>query len=253
MFTLHNSCSINQAEQLAIVKALETVKDIYIAENTPREVTVHTDSRVTLHSLQNPNNHRYLIEEIRKRTIILEKHNWKITFTWIQAHVGHYGNEIADKLAKEAAGKDIISYNKIPKCAIAQLLKDQSIEKWQTQWDKTTKALTTKEFFPSIKDRLNTKIKITPNFTAFVTAHGKTKAYLHRFKIIESPDCPCGGGSQTINHLLFDCTILQSERERLIGKISKQDNWPVNKSYLVNKYIKHFLQFTKTIDFTQLN
>ena len=50
MFTLHNSCSINQAEQLAIVKALETVKDIYIAENIPREVTVYTDSRITLHS-----------------------------------------------------------------------------------------------------------------------------------------------------------------------------------------------------------
>ena len=31
MFTLHKSCSIIQAEQLAIVKALETIKYIYIA------------------------------------------------------------------------------------------------------------------------------------------------------------------------------------------------------------------------------
>ena len=60
-------------------------------------------------------------------------------FTWIQAHVGHYGKEIADKFAKDAAGKDI-SFNRIPKCAIAQPLIDQSIEKWQTQWNKTTKA-----------------------------------------------------------------------------------------------------------------
>ena len=66
------------------------------------------------------------------------------------------------------------------------------MKKWQMQWDRTTKALTTKEFFPNIKDRLNTKITLTPNFTAFVTSHGKTKSYLHRFKIIESPDCPCG-------------------------------------------------------------
>jgi hypothetical protein len=65
---------------------------------------------------------------------------------------------------------------------------------------------------------LKNKINITTNFTALVTVHGKTKAYLHRFKIIGSPECPCGGGSQTVDHLLYDCTILQNERERLIGK-----------------------------------
>ena len=65
------------------------------------------DSRITLQSLKNPKNHRHLIDEIRKKGISLGKHNWHITFTWIRAHVGHYGKELADKLAKEAAGKDI--------------------------------------------------------------------------------------------------------------------------------------------------
>jgi hypothetical protein len=69
---------------------------------------------------------------------------------------------------------------------------------------------------------------------------------------LDSPDCPCGGGSQTVGHLLFDCTILQEERERLIVKISRHDNWPVNKSQLGNKYIKHFIKFTNTLDFTKL-
>ena len=126
------------------------------------------------------------------------------------------------------------------------------MEKWQNQWDVTTKAITTKEFYPIVKDRLNTKILLTANFTAFVTSHGKTKAYLHRFKIIESPDCPCGGGRQTTNHLLYDCTILQDERERLIGKIAREDSWPVGKRQLGNKYIKQFQQFTNKIDFTKL-
>ena len=250
--TLHSNCSNNQAEQLAIVKALETIKETRIPENVPREITIHTDSKITLQSLKNPKNHKHLINEIRKTAISMEKQNWHITFTWIRAHVGHYGNELADKLAKEAAGKDIISYNRTPMCEIAQQMRETSLENWQRQWDSTTKASTTKEFFPNIKDRLETKITITPNFTALVTSHGKTKSYLHRFKIIESPDCPCGGGSQTVEHLLFDCTILQEERERLIGKISRHDNWPVNKSQLGNKYIKHFIQFTKSIDFTKL-
>jgi hypothetical protein len=83
-----------------------------------------------------------------------------------------------------------------------------------------------------------------------VTAHGKTKAYLHRIGTLDSPECPCGGTNQTVDHLLFNCTALQNQRDQLIGKISKQENWPVNKSKLVSDHIKHFLQFTNSIDFT---
>jgi hypothetical protein len=83
-------------------------------------------------------------------------------------------------------------------------VRDQSITKWKIQWEQTTKGSTSKQFFPIIKDRLITKIKLTPNFTAIVTAHGKTKDYLCHFKIIESPECPCDGENQTVDHLLYD-------------------------------------------------
>jgi len=49
---------------------------------------------------------------------------------------------------------------------------------------------------------------------ALIIAHGKTKAYLHLFKITESPECPCDGGNQTVDHLLCDCSKLQREGER---------------------------------------
>ena len=111
------------------------------------------------------------------------------------------------------------SFNRIPKNELAQQVRDQSIAKWQIQWDHTTKWSTTKHFFPIIKERLTTKIKLTPNFTAIVTDHGKTKAYLHRFKIIDSPECPCDGGNPAVGHLLYDCTKLQREREKLISNI----------------------------------
>ena len=184
-FTLHNRFSNNQTEQLAIFKALETIETLHINDIIPRTVTVHTHTAESPQSLKNPKNHSYLIEEIRKKTIELEKRNWRIIFTWIKAHAGNYGNELADKVAKEAARNDDISLNRIPKSEIAQQVR-QSIAKWQIQWDRSTKGLTTKQFFPIIKDKLTTKIKLTTNFTAIVTAHGKTKAYLRRFKIIVS-------------------------------------------------------------------
>jgi len=42
------------------------------------------------------------------------------------------------------------------------------------------------------------------------------------------------------------------EREKLVSKVSKQDNWPVTKSDLVNKLIYYFFEFTNTIDFKKL-
>ena len=83
---------------------------------------------------------------------------------------------------------------------------------------------------------------MTPNFTATVTAHGKTKAYLHRFKIIASPKCPCETGNQSVDHLIYESQRLQKEREALTRNITKQDIWPSEQSEPVNKYIKKFTQ-----------
>jgi ribonuclease HI len=46
--------------------------------------------------------HNHLVEEIRKRAVTLNKKNWKIEFKWVKADAGIYGNETADRLAKEA-------------------------------------------------------------------------------------------------------------------------------------------------------
>jgi ribonuclease HI len=100
---LDSRCSNNQAEQLAVIKALEAIESIDISENSPCTATIFTNSRIALDSLQNVNNHAYLIKEIRKRVSILESSNWMIEFSWIKAHIGIYGNEIANRLAKAAA------------------------------------------------------------------------------------------------------------------------------------------------------
>jgi len=107
---LHDKCSNNQAEQMAIVKALQAIETIKINTNIPRTVKIHTDSRITLESLKNMKNH--LVDEIRKKTVALEKEKWNTEYTWIKAHAGNYGNELADRLAKEAArNSDMLQQN----------------------------------------------------------------------------------------------------------------------------------------------
>ena len=193
-----------------------------------------------------------MIEEIRKKTATLEREKWKIVSTRIKAHAGNSGNELADQLAKDSVNNSVICFNKVPKSEIIRQETQRSLAKWQKEWDISTKGQVTKDYFPDITERLKKKINLTPNLTAMMTAHGKTKAHLYRFKIIQSPECICTEGDQTVDHLIYDCGKLEKERGKLIAHISREDDWPVQQSVLVNKYLQQFSQFTNSIDFEKL-
>jgi hypothetical protein len=105
-----------------------------------------------------------------------------------------------------------ISYVLVP---LVFLLNINNAQKWQKGWENCTKAAITKQFFPNLRDRVKLNINVNPNFTAIVTGHGKTRAYLHQFKIIETAACPCNKGDQTVDHLLNQCTLLKTQRELL--------------------------------------
>jgi len=76
----------------------------------------------------------------------MEQQEWKVDFSWIKAHAGHRGNELADQLAKEAARNKNIdeSYNRFPKGEVMGELNKQSVIQWQREWDSTTKGAITK-------------------------------------------------------------------------------------------------------------
>jgi ribonuclease HI len=173
-FKLDNRCSNNQAEQLAIAKALGTIDEINIAENSPRTIGIFTDSRITIDSLKNVNNHSYLIEDIRKRISSLERNKWTIEFSCVKAHVGIYGNELADKLAKDVAcNKDTaVFFNRIPKSTLCNEIEEEATQKWQKEWENCTKAAITKQLFPNVRDRVKLNIHVKANFTAIVTGQG---------------------------------------------------------------------------------
>jgi hypothetical protein len=126
------------------------------------------------------------------------------------------------------------------------------IQKWKTDWDKCAKAAITKEFFPNVRDRLNMKISINPNFTAMVTGHGRTRAYRHRFRLIDNATCPCNKEDQTVDHLIYRCILLHTNRELLRVNVQQSGNWPASKQKLIIIHLKSFLTFTKSINFDEL-
>jgi len=127
------------------------------------------------------------------------------------------------------------------------------VKKWQRNWTQTTKGSITKEYFPNVEDRLNMKINLTQNLAAILTGSGKTKAYLHRFKITKEATCPCETAEQTTDHVIYECEKLTKQREKLKTTALQKGSWPTNKKDLITEYYRDFVKFINEIPFDKLN
>jgi hypothetical protein len=85
-----------------------------------------------------------------------------------------------------------------------------------------------------------------------VTGHGNIKSYLYKYKIMDSPMCPCKTGDQTTDHILYDCDLVKQERNKLKVEILRSENWPVSKDALINKYTKICSKFVDSIPLEKL-
>jgi hypothetical protein len=130
----------------------------------------------------------------------------------------------------------------VPKSVVKSELESTSVEKWQSEWVKTTKGKITKDYFPEVAWKLNNKIRVyfTPNLTTMITGHGNIKTYLHKFKIIDSPKCPCGHNDQTTDHILLECTLLNKEKDSLISAVwfRELERWTLSKTCQLQQYFR---------------
>jgi hypothetical protein len=85
----------------------------------------------------------------------LERANWNIKISWIKAHVGVIGNELADWLAKAAVSDSDakIIFSSLPMSTLISSKEEETKLNWQKKWEECTKARITNEFFPKVQDR----------------------------------------------------------------------------------------------------
>jgi len=95
-------------------------------------------------------------------------------------------------------------------------------------------------------------IRVTPNITTMTTGHGKTRAYLHRFKLLDNATCVGKQGIQTDGHLLYNCKLLDKQRGTLKKNIIHPGHWPISKQELITNFRKPFITFIESIDFDLL-
>jgi len=72
--------------------------------------------------------------------------------------------------------------------------------------------------------------------------------YIYIFKILETPTCPCGTKDQTVDHLLYECELLNKERDRSVSTVLKTDVWPMSKKTLTLRQLMSYIYGAPILD-----
>jgi hypothetical protein len=59
--------------------------------------------------------------------------------------------------------------------------------------------------------------------------------------------CSCENGEQSVDYILFDCKLLEHDRDRLTTMVLRSENWPVSKDKLSIQLYDSFKEFTNNI------
>ena len=200
-FKLHTTCSVFQAELFALEKAVTWIDD-----SATSDVTIFCDSQSSLKALEDRSCKLPLVVSIHK--MLRQMTSTDVTFVWIKAHIGLAGNEAADVAAKEAASEDSASsYASFPISYAKYVIRQQTSEAWQQEYETSETGSTTRTLFPTLTSirRFFATAETSFGMTQFVSGHGFYKSYLKRFHITSDSTCPCGADVQDVAHLLTSC------------------------------------------------
>ena len=103
-FRLPGDSSIYSAELTAMLMALE-----WIDEVKPSFAVIFSDSLSGIQSLPKLDPDNKIICDIQLLYKSLYEQGMRVVFSWVPGHVGIYGNELADSVAKKAAARKIIN------------------------------------------------------------------------------------------------------------------------------------------------
>lgn len=248
-YKLHSSCSVYQAELLAILNACS-----WAIRNNITNIAILSDSLSSLYEIKNKDSTNSAVATIHREIQTIKNNNGKVTFIWVKAHAGLTGNEEADAAAKAAAeSHKAFDYTKFPLSHIKHKIK--TIHKAQSEeiFNTGIQGQHTRDYCKNLQTIHSLFEIITPSFetTQILTGHGYNLSYLYRFKIKTTDCCPCDSSTpQTISHLLENCPKYNKTRNehKFTCNMENVDN-PFNIPDLIKnqKCVKTFENHAKKI------
>ncbi|KAG8171628.1 hypothetical protein JTE90_013061 [Oedothorax gibbosus] len=109
------------------------------------------------------------------RNLCTDLPNKNIYIYWIKAHIGLFGNEVADALAGAAVERGTDCQVKLPPSFVKKCLKEEADKEWQREWDSSDKG------------------------------HGSFPSFLHKIGKVDNPNCVCGMLGSPEHYLSTSC------------------------------------------------
>ena len=229
--------TVFEAELIGILLGLQLIRDKRLSNLT---YTIGVDNQAAIKSLTSKmdKSGHYLAAEILDTALKLQKSmgkKYSLSIRWTAGHSGIEGNEEVDEEAKAAAEGQTSDTAQLPKLlrkplkvsrsAARQKLNEHIKEKWVKAWKKSPRYDKMKHIDSSLPSRKY--IELTSNseihresaskIFQLRTGHIPLNAYLHRFKIAESAQCPaCGAPKETPQHFVLECPAYANERKRTL-------------------------------------
>uniref|UniRef100_A0ABD2W5Y8 Reverse transcriptase domain-containing protein n=1 Tax=Trichogramma kaykai TaxID=54128 RepID=A0ABD2W5Y8_9HYME len=215
--------SVFTAECAAINRALEI-----IANKKLNKTAIFTDSLSAAQSINTEINVR-TNPFIAKAKNTYSKYlctnpNAEINIYWIPAHKGIKGNEDAERLAKEAANAENVVVKNVPFTDLYEKLKyelyenldsyiqQQGVSKgtryMQEYYKKSKSPWFKKKKWATVREQVVMVNRVRANH------YGLAESLL-RVNIIRDPSCKCGAQYESLQHVLWECSLYREHRAAL--------------------------------------
>lgn len=211
-----NNISIFVAEAMAILTALRHVRDNH---DDKKKICIITDSLSVLQALKkkkNDHKRHFVIGKILDLTEELSENSIEISFLWVPSHCGIEGNEIADKLAQDGIeAPDRTQTITLHSSELPATQMVARLEKWQQCWNESDKGRLCYSILTNVKmsawfKETNWNRQEIVFWNRVIANHTRSKDSLNRNGILNTAICECGQNYQTVNHLIFECSLTEA-------------------------------------------
>ena len=233
--SLPREATIFTAEALAIMHATKLASKI-----GANKIVIYSDSLSVIQAIQRQRSKNPLVLNIKESLTQLQQQDKEITICWIPAHVGVKGNEIVDKLAKEAIKKER-SKHIIPTTDYTEDVSKRISAKWKEEWSRITQNKLKELKQGTEKSITNDKLdrRCETVITRLRIGHSKL-THGHLMSNPKEPAPICGTCNQqiTIKHIFNDCPDYNNARKANLGNTGDLQVLNCEKEFPASKIIK---------------
>lgn len=214
--------SILLAELVAILLVLELAVTKKIWEfSSSLQIFSDSQSAVGILTLNwASENFTSLISKISSLYKQLQSVGFLVSIHWTPGHATIQGNEIADRLAKDAAHEASempLDSSVITIQDIKTSSKKSVLSKWQQRWDISESGRCFYIFNSTVAGKTYLDAPSRDLFSLILqlrTGYCSLNDYRHKLNHTESPECECGD-IETVQHFLLDCPLYDDQRQHL--------------------------------------